>query len=225
MKGCLIVLGGDIQDTALFQRRLSEAELVLAADSGARHLLRLGFMPGQIFGDLDSLTADEIRACKDGGCQFVTSPAEKNDTDGVIVLREALNRGYKDIRIWGALGGRPDHSYANIVLLQLVYLPAFYDVFGSGEEALPAITIEDGGMRIFIPKKKQWIEGEIGDYLSFFALTQEVTGFTQVGLKYQPAGGRFISGFPLGISNEFMQGKACIDWEDGILLCMHIQSK
>jgi len=221
---CLLVLGGEIRDDDLFRERVGEVDLILAADSGARHLLRIGVMPEQIYGDMDSLSVDEIRQFENNGCLFVVCPAEKDDTDGCIVLREALSRGFKDIRIWGALGGRPDHSYANLMLLQFILQPDFNEFYNTGETSLPDIVIEDKGYRIFLAKQGQRIEGKAGDFLSFFALTPEVTGFEQKGLKYQPPGGRFVSSFPLGVSNEFMEDNVWINWQTGLLLCMQIDA-
>ncbi|MCL2166859.1 MAG: thiamine diphosphokinase [Clostridiales bacterium] len=221
---CLLVLGGDIRDDSLFRQRLTEADRVLVADSGARHLVRLGKAPDVVYGDFDSLTPEELRLLEEGGCRFVRSPAEKNDTDGGIVLREALKQGFRDIRIWGALGGRPDHSFANITLLQFVFLPECRELGIREEEDLPDIVIEDKGYSIFLAKKKQWIEGRKGDFVSFFALSSEVSGFKQQGLKYQPAGDRYVSAFPLGVSNELTRERAWIDWREGVLLCMHIHS-
>ena len=219
---CLLVLGGEIRDKDLFRRRLDEAELILAADSGARHMLALGRMPEQVFGDLDSLTPEEIEQLQRGGCRFETSPREKNDTDSSIILKEALSRGYMDIRMWGALGRRPDHSYANLILLQFVHLPVFMEIYGNQEKNQPDVVIEDGGVRIFLAKRGQWIEGKPGEYLSFFALTSQVTGFAQKGLKYQPAGDRYVRGYPVGVSNEFVDEKVWINWDKGMLLCMHV---
>lgn len=217
-----MVLGGGIDDLCAFRRRLAEADEVLTADSGARHLLKLGIMPDVVYGDMDSLTPDEIGRLESGGCRFVVSPAEKNDTDGGIILKEALGRGFRKIGIWGALSGRPDHSYANLMLLQLVFLPEYRRIYGPSESDLPEVTIEDAGVRIFLAKRRQWLEGKAGDYLSLFSLSPEVTGFKQEGLKYQPAGDRYDSGFPLGVSNEFVRDRIWMDWENGVLLCMHI---
>jgi thiamine pyrophosphokinase len=217
-----LVFGGEIKDPVLFRRRLEEADLVLAADSGAGHALRAGIFPSLVYGDMDSLTAGEISLLEEGGCRFIVSPEEKDDTDGAIAFKEALNMGFKDIRIWGALGGRPDHSYANIMLLQLALAPA-YQGGGLPQDGKNAdVVIEDGGVRVFLPKRGQWIEGKTGSYLSIFALTPEVTGFTQTGLKYQPAGGRYVNHFPLGISNEFIKEKVYLNWENGIIMCMQI---
>jgi thiamine pyrophosphokinase len=93
---------------------------------------------------------------------------------------------------------------------------------GASSDDAPDVVIEDGGVRIFLAKRGQWIEGKIGSYLSIFALSPEVTGFTQSGLKYQPVGGRFVSSFPLGISNEFIEEKACLNWEKGVIMCMQV---
>ena len=217
-----MVLGGKITDPALFRERLAQAGLVLAADSGARHVLQAGAYPAEVYGDMDSLATDEMRSLVNNGCRLVASPAEKDDTDGALVLREALGRGFGDIRIWGALGGRPDHAYANMMLLQLALQPEYRQIYGKAEDDLPEAVIEDGGIRVFLAKRGQWIEGEAGEYLSLFALTPEVTGFTQEGLKYQPADGRFTSAFPLGVSNEFTGNRARLDWDEGILLCMQV---
>jgi len=248
---CLLVLGGEIRDMELFRQRLESAARVYVADSGARHLTRIGLIPERIYGDLDSLSADEIRRFERAGCRFTVCPAEKNDTDGVIVLREALREGYKDIRIWGALGGRPDHAYANILLLRFPMSPEYAAVSGAdfaafrdpGDKMTKAgscdnvehgdnndednnneidIVIEDRGLRIFLAKKNAWIDGKAGEYLSLFALSPEVTGFRQKGLKYQPDGDRFISEFPLGISNEFTADRVWMDWDSGVLLCMRV---
>lgn len=46
-------------------------------------------------------------------------PSEKNFTDGEIALRKLIERGVKEIEIYGAVGGREDHFLGN---LQLLYL-------------------------------------------------------------------------------------------------------
>ena len=222
-KICLLVLGGEIRDADLFLERLNAADAVIAADSGARHLLSLGRMPEQVFGDMDSLTEDEVERLESSGCRLTVSPAEKNDTDGSFVIREALKRGFGEIRIWGALGKWPDHSYANIMLLQLALMPEYRQAYGPSENDMPEIVIEDAGIRIFLAKRGKWIEGKTGGFLSIFSLTPEVTGFRQTGLKYQPEGDRFTSRFPLGISNEFIQDGARLDWDEGVVLCMQIE--
>ncbi|MDR1193837.1 MAG: thiamine diphosphokinase [Peptococcaceae bacterium] len=251
---CVLVLGGKIEDKAMFRQRALTAGAVLAADSGAGHLLALGLMPHQVIGDMDSLSAEQLAALTAGGCHLIRVPAAKDDTDGSLALKAALRAGYGDIRIWGGLGGRPDHSYANIQLLHLALAPKYLAIYrqkgggwavgsggppeagysdldaeagerdaGDGESRLgPAVCLEDGGTRIFLPRRGQRIRGKKGDYLSFFALTPTVEGFAQRGLKYQPREGRYVSDSPFGISNEFLTDEVWVSWRAGRLLCMHI---
>ncbi len=207
-KRCVLVMGGAIRYRQAFAEAWEGAELVLAADSGARHFEGLRRLPDAIMGDLDSLGVQEARRWQEKGCRLTRVNPEKNDTDGSLILKEALKRGYGQIQVWGALGGRPDHSYANIALLRL------------GELGASRVELMDGDYRVFLPRKKEKITGKPGDYVSLFALTDLVTGFTNKGLKYQPAGGRYTSSFPLGVSNELLGHEAEIDWESGQLLCM-----
>ena len=54
-KRCVLVMGGAIRYRQAFAEALEGAELVLAADSGARHFEGLRRLPDAIMGDLDSL--------------------------------------------------------------------------------------------------------------------------------------------------------------------------
>ncbi len=209
-KRCVLVMGGTIRHKKAFAAAVEGAALVLAADSGARHFAELSRLPDAVIGDLDSLDPAAAEGLRRRGCKLVRVKPEKNDTDGSLVLKEALKQGYKNIEVWGALGGRPDHSYANIALLQL------------GELGGSQVRLRDGDYCIFLPRKGERIKGAPGDYVSLFALTDIVTGFTNEGLKYQPAGGRYVRSFPLGISNELAGSEARIDWAEGQLLCMVI---
>ena len=210
-QGCVLAMGGEIRSYPAFAQALEGAGLVLAADSGARHFEGLRRWPDAVMGDLDSLSEEKAALWESRGCRMVRVKPEKNDTDGSLILKEAMKAGWRQIEVWGALGGRPDHSYANIALLEL------------GALAGAQVVLKDGDYRIFLPYKGEKITGRPGDYVSLFALTDLVTGFRNKGLKYQPAGGRYVRSFPLGVSNELTGTEAVLDWESGRLLCMIVE--
>ena len=92
-KRCWIVGAGDFCARDWSPR---EGDLVIAADGGQGALSRLHARADVVVGDFDSL-----REAPNGG-EVVRLPAEKDDTDMVAALRLALERGCRDIRIYGA---------------------------------------------------------------------------------------------------------------------------
>ena len=52
--------------------------------------------------------------------EIIELPTVKDDTDSIYSIKEAIARGYKDILIVGAIGGRFDHSLVNAYALMLI---------------------------------------------------------------------------------------------------------
>ena len=105
---CYIVGAGDCTETFIPHA----GDLVIAADGGIRHLTRMGITPDLFVGDFDSVSS------AGNSPTVLRHPCEKDDTDMALALREGEERGYRDFRLYGALGGsRFDHSIANLQLL------------------------------------------------------------------------------------------------------------
>ena len=85
--------------------------LVIAADQGLRHLEAAGIAPDLIVGDFDSLgTVPQ-------GANVIRHPVEKDDTDMMLAVKTGLERGCRTFVLYGGLGGRLDHTYANFQTL------------------------------------------------------------------------------------------------------------
>ena len=84
---------------------------VIAADKGLVHLEAQGIRPDLIVGDFDSL--GRVPA----GDNILRHPVEKDDTDTMLAVKTALDRGMGTIVFYGCLGGRLDHTYANLQTL------------------------------------------------------------------------------------------------------------
>ncbi|MBF0844356.1 thiamine diphosphokinase, partial [Streptococcus danieliae] len=66
-------------------------------------------------GDFDSVTAEQREQIFVAAKHWVELPAEKNDTDLEVALRIVLEHFPQgDVVVYGALGGRLDHSLANL---------------------------------------------------------------------------------------------------------------
>jgi len=57
-------------------------------------------------------------------------------------------------------------------------------------------------------------------HLSVFCLGPDATGVNIKGLRYELENGTLSAGFPLGVSNAFIQKKATVSVENGTLLLM-----
>lgn len=112
----LLILAGDPPSEALLKDAIARTSYIAAADRGMDVLVRGGIVPDEIFGDMDSMS-EESRA-------FLTKvedrvhylPVEKDDTDGQVAVDGLFARGFQEVLVLGALGGRRDHEWGNILL-------------------------------------------------------------------------------------------------------------
>ena len=105
---CLIISGAP---NCFFPANFRKSDFVIACDSGYLHAVKAGIIPDLLVSDFDSF--DGIL---NPSMEVVRAVPEKDDTDTLMALKEAMRRGYDDIMIVGALGGRMDHTLANISL-------------------------------------------------------------------------------------------------------------
>ncbi|HEM5268717.1 TPA: thiamine diphosphokinase [Streptococcus suis] len=104
------------------------ADLYVGVDAGSLRLLD-HFLPlDWAIGDFDSVTSEELGRIKDQAERFLQAPAEKDDTDLELALKEIFKAYPRaQVRIYGALGGRMDHMMANLFLAAEPDLAAFME--------------------------------------------------------------------------------------------------
>lgn len=88
---------------------------VIAADGGLDHARALDVTPDVVVGDFDSITGK--RPTPDE--RTVELPPEKDDPDLLSALKIGWFHGARLFHIYGALGGRIDHTISNIQLMAL----------------------------------------------------------------------------------------------------------
>lgn len=184
---------------------LSEEDLVIAADGGYDHLLRIGLRADIVLGDFDSVTSAEV--WEDTICERYTYPPEKDDTDMLLAIRLGLSKGYKTFSIYGGLGGRLDHTVANIQALS----------FLAAEGADAILHHKDYELTV-IQNSSYTVPKDITGYVSVFSLSDKSENVTIRGLKYEITGKTLTNTFPLGVSNEAVGKKGIISVEKGTLL-------
>ena len=105
---CVIISGGEFSPIT----GLRPEDFVIACDKGYTYAKRCGIVPNLVVSDFDSY-AGQI----DNGIPVERFPSEKDDTDTMIAVRYAVEHGFEEVRLFCALGGRLDHTLANLQAL------------------------------------------------------------------------------------------------------------
>ena len=157
--------------------------------------------PSLIVGDFDSHENPHLDV------ETIVLPCEKDDTDTVFAVKEAIKRGFDDFLLIGVVGARLDHTLGNVSIL--LYL----DSLGK-----KGCIIDDYSEMVIVSNKPV----SISDQYSFFSLlniTGCAKGITITGAKYPLVDGEITCEYPYGVSNEVLPGQtAVVSIKEGKLL-------
>jgi len=104
MKRCVIVGGADIGSHEYIRDAICEEDYIIFCDSGLKHMDKLSVKPSLIVGDFDSHENPHLNV------ETIVLPCEKDDTDTVYAVKEAVQRGFDTFLLIGVIGGRLDHT-------------------------------------------------------------------------------------------------------------------
>lgn len=203
MKTCIIIAGGDFDISSVSAEKLkSEAELIICADRGLKYADEMGLVPDILIGDFDSYI-DEVHF--DG--EIIRTVPEKDDTDTIMAVRLAISRGVRRIILYGALGGRFDHSIANIQTLLFASEQGCEMTIADSSDI---ISLQGEGTAEYPCKE--------GYYFSVFALSESIFIKELSGVKYPLENYTMKQSFPIGVSNEITSEKAVLAIKEGTAL-------
>jgi len=188
--------------------------LVIAADGGSRHCEALGIKPNVLIGDLDSTSPDLIKEWQETGVTVIRHPARKDQTDLELALFYAQENGAEQIEVYGAVGGRLDMSYGNLLLLAHPDHTAEIKLLCDGEE-----------VQVLRQGTKITINGSRGDLVSLLSLQPGQSRITTVGLEYPLENENLAFGVTRGISNHLAADQATIQLSAGLLAVIHTQTE
>lgn len=204
----ILFANGDIHNLEAARAQLKPDDLLLAADGGGRHCLALGLTPTAVIGDMDSLTADELRQLEARGAEILRHAQRKDETDLELALLLAKARGATRALVLGGLGNRWDMSVANLLL--------------AGYEKLAGLEVAfwQDGQRLFLIRAAAALEGQPGDTVSLIPVFGDATGVHTTGLEYPLHGETLPFGSTRGLSNVLLAAPATITLNQGMLLCV-----
>lgn len=213
MTRSLLVAPGPSPSHEYILKLLPTADQVIAIDGGADILMKLGYQPEFIIGDLDSMSkAVRYTLSQRETTHWLTYPKDKDKTDGQLALEFVLDQQPRpdEIIFCGAFGGHVDHSLGLLLFVA---------------------SLGDPGAVIWLTDGTQWatpvhrfleLGGTVGDRVSFIPLTPRVSGITLRGFRYELTDGTLAWGQTLGISNRLSAPKGRVFVSgDGILFAVH----
>ncbi len=219
-KRCILVCAGDMEIAEIPVR---DGDRVVAVDGGYLYCQALGIEPDVLIGDFDSLGELQEQpgeSFRDATAAHTANGEEntakkriirldpvKDDTDTLAALRYGLEQGYEEFHLYCALGGRLEHTIANLQCLLFL------------KHAKAAGYLWDGNsMTTVIQNESLTFRQEMEGMLSVFAIGERAEGVTEKGLKYLLEDATLTNDFPVGISNEFIGEKAVLSVKNGTLL-------
>ena len=196
MSKCYIIAGGEFDG---FYEQIKEDDLVIAADKCYEYSKNEGLKADFIVGDFDSTSLPESE-------NVIKLSPIKDDTDTKSAMKIAQDKGYKEIIIYGGLGGRESHTISNIRnALEFKKMGIDVRLKAKNKEL---IIIEDELFQKF----------EDDYYVSIFALSEVSKGLTIKGLYYELDNYDMELSDSLGVSNETCGRDFSIKIKDGYLL-------
>lgn len=182
--------------------RPAPGDYVIAADGGYAALAALGVKPDFVMGDFDSLGYVPAHP------NVEVHPAAKDYPDMMLAVCWALERGWRRIAIYGALGGvRFDHTVANLQALRHIADRGARGWITGGGWTVTALR--DGALRFSAAAR---------GFVGVFCCGDAARGVTLRGLKYELADATLTGDEPIGVSNEFTGAAATVAVRDGCLL-------
>lgn len=204
----LILANGDwdLPNDLLRLRTLAKrADHVVATDGALDHAIDCDIQVNTLIGDLDSLSDSSHLEKRFPNLEILRYPEDKDWTDLELAIDWALERTPSSIIVYGAAGGRIDHTMANLALLEKGLHTGVPIEMICGNES---IRLLQGALALE--------NAAVGDRVSFLPISLFCTVSTQ-GLKYALASEKLFRGQGRGISNVVIGLPASVSVESGVL--------
>lgn len=189
---CVIISGSPDTNVEEIKSLCTSDDFIVCADSGYSFAKKAGLTPNLIIGDFDSLKEELPQ-----NTEVVKLNTHKDDTDTEHCVMECIRRGYKDLLLLGSIGGRTDHTFANIATL------AFLSEYNYNGIA------RNNGEEIRILKEGSYeMNNKKGLIFSVFPYGCESVNVTYKGAEYMLNNKTLTYNVSRGISNVFVDDEA-----------------
>lgn len=206
VKKALIIGSGEVTNISQLKEEALKHDFVLCADGGIKHTYDLDIHVDLIIGDLDSVDERFDDFVSKHQIPIEKYPIEKNATDVELAIDYLVAQGFKVITFMGVMGGRLDHTLANIFLLKSLTKK---HIVGRIIDEKNIVYYTDDTLKL---TKKS------GFYVSLIPLSKEGIIVTLNGFYYTLQKDHISFGSTHGISNYIVNHEGTIHIHDGAAL-------
>lgn len=174
---------------------------IIAVDGGLRSLEEVGVKPNVALGDFDSLGYVPT------GMRTVRFSKDKDKSDMELALKRAKSQRFDNVVVFGALGGRLDHTLANM------------GVFSKYSELGLKVTVIDDDTAVFFLTGPDIFEAPAleSGVVSVFAMSDVTEGVFERGMKWDLDDVVLTNRESIGLSNELIGEAVMIGVEKGTI--------
>ena len=175
-----------------------------------------------IVGDFDTLGFEPTHD------NVVRLQVMKDWTDTFVAMEKGAELGYRNFVFHGCLGGKLEHTIANLQHLVWLAGRGMTGWMTDGRVWVTAIcgNVDESGVddcpkdcpNDFAKSGRLMFSARDRGMISVFCMVDRAQGVTLKGLKYTLDDAQLTGSFPLGVSNEFIGEPASIEVKKGCLL-------
>lgn len=206
---CIIIGAGEFNEKVIGK---NSDDLLIVADGGYYNYLKLennkDLFIDILIGDFDSLDLQKVNI--DSRTKILKLYPVKDDTDVLDAVKYALDMGYNEFYIYGALGKRVEHSIANIGVLSYIK-----------DHNANGFLFDDKKVIRVVKNERIILDSKYSGYISIFSMYEKSSGVTVKNLRYELNNYDLYENYPLGIDNEFIGKSASIEVKKGKLLVIY----
>lgn len=189
---------------------IKKDDFIIAADSGWFHAKISGVKPDLLIGDFDSFPGME-RLQEREAFEILRLEVDKDETDTYAGVREALERGYKNIVVYGGMNWRVDHTYSNFFIFKMVKNQGGTCIFKDGMQSV-----------FYVENESKHFKGHKGQTVSILPFGGSAKGVSLTGFQYGLENAVLKSDFPIGTSNVLVEDKGIVTVSEGGVLVIQI---
>jgi thiamine pyrophosphokinase len=200
----LIFIGGDPPHPNV-RRHLPADAFVIAADSGYAHAIAMGFIPNELVGDMDSISAVDLTDARDSNVLITEYPTDKDLSDTEIAIASAIARHSTHVTVVSGGGDRFDHVLAMV-----------HSLASCAGTVVTSLLI--GTARVsYVSNAHEFQLGTwAGDIISLIPIGGDAT-VTTTGLQWELTNSTLQSFASRGVSNVATSESITISVTDGLL--------